>query len=173
MPAANDTYAERNNDVDSPLKTFCATLSVPFKVKANEPIPVTGYAQVGISGLKKVQVWVHKDGDELPTNDRYFTQAPWSDAKILAPPEQWGGGIADDRIPPATQGFDSETGLPTTWPIRLSMAHWAALLPGLPPGEYTFRCRTIDEKGIGQPLPRPFRKSGHSAIEQLSITVEA
>lgn len=43
---ANDTYGEQNNDVDSPLKTFCATLSLPAKVKANEPIPVTGYAQV-------------------------------------------------------------------------------------------------------------------------------
>ena len=170
---ANDTYGEQNNDVDSPMKTFCATLSIPATVKANEPIPVTGYAQVGISGLKKVQVWVHKDGDELPPNDRHFAQAPWSDAKILPPPEAWGGGIADNRIPPATMGFDTETGQPTTWPIRLSMAHWATLLPGLAPGEYTFRCRTIDDKGIGQPLPRPFKKSGHSAIEQLPITVEA
>lgn len=170
---ANDTYGEQNNDVDSPLKTFCATLSLPAKVKANEAIQVTGYAQVGISGLKKVQVWVHKDGDELPTNDRYFAQAPWNDAQILSPPDVWGGGIAENRIPPATMGFDSETGQPNSWPIRLSMAHWATVLPGLAPGEYTFRCRTIDDKGIAQPLPRPFRKSGHAAIEQLSITVEA
>ncbi|MCA9121697.1 MAG: molybdopterin-dependent oxidoreductase [Planctomycetaceae bacterium] len=170
---ANDTYAEQNNDVDSPLKTFCATLSLPGRVKANEPIPVTGYAQVGISGLKKVQVWVHRDGDELPANDRYFSQAPWTDANILAPPEAWGGGITDNRIPATTLGFSPDTGQPTRWPIRLSMVHWAALLPGLAPGEYTFRCRTIDDKGIGQPLPRPFRKSGHAAIEQLSLTVEA
>ncbi|MDA1050767.1 MAG: molybdopterin-dependent oxidoreductase [Planctomycetota bacterium] len=170
---ANDTYGEQNNDVDSPLKTFCATLSLPATVKANEPIPVTGYAQVGISGLKKVQVWMQKDGDELLANDRYFSRAPWLDAEILPPPEVWGGGIADNRIPPSTKGFDSETGQPTVWPIRCSMVHWAALLPGLPSGEYTFRCRTIDEKGNGQPLPRPFRKSGHAAIEQLSVTVEA
>ncbi|MBC8355474.1 MAG: molybdopterin-dependent oxidoreductase [Planctomycetes bacterium] len=170
---ANDTYGEKNNDVDSPMKTFCATISVPSKVKANEPIPVTGYAQAGISGLKKVQVWIHKDGDELPENDRYFLQAPWQDAKILPPPKVWGGGIADNRIPTPTMNFDSDTGQPTTWPIRCSMAHWAALIPGLAPGEYTFRSRTIDEKGIGQPLPRPFRKSGHAAIEKLSIRVEA
>ena len=62
---ANDTYAEQNNDVDSALKTFCATLSIPFRVKAGEPIPVSGYAQVGISGLRKVQVWIHRDGDEF------------------------------------------------------------------------------------------------------------
>ncbi len=170
---ANDTYGEQNNDVDSPMKTFCATISLPATAKANEPIPVTGYAQSGISGLKKVQVWMHKEGDELPANDRYFSQAPWRDADILPPPDVWGGGIADNRIPPGTMSFDSETGRPTVWPIRCSMVHWATLLPGLPPGEYTFRCRTIDDKGIAQPLPRPFGKSGHSAIEQLPITVEA
>ena len=36
---ANDTYAEQNNDVDSPLKTFAATLSTPAEVKQGEPIP--------------------------------------------------------------------------------------------------------------------------------------
>src|SRR6202165_5290895 len=39
---ANDTYAEGNNDVDSSLKTFAATISVPKEVKPGEPIPVTG-----------------------------------------------------------------------------------------------------------------------------------
>ena len=36
---ANDTYANGNNDVDSPLKTFAATLSVPEQVAAGQPIP--------------------------------------------------------------------------------------------------------------------------------------
>jgi hypothetical protein len=49
--------------------------------------------------------------------------------------------------------------------------HWAALLPGVPAGEYSLRCRTIDEKGMAQPMPRPFEKSGHSAIESVDITV--
>lgn len=170
---ANDTYAEQNNDVDSPMKTFCATISLPSKVKANEAIPVTGYAQVGISGLKKVQVWVHRDSEELPSNDRYFASAPWQDAEILAVPTDLGGGLPGDRIPADTMGFDDVTGQPKVWPIRCSMVHWAVNLKGLAPGEYTFRCRTIDDKGIAQPLPRPFRKSGHSAIEQLSLQVEA
>jgi len=39
-------------------------------------------------------------------------------------------------------------------------------------GEYTLRSRTIDEKGIAQPMPRPFRKSGHAAIEEKSVTVK-
>ncbi len=170
---ANDTYAEKNNDIDSPMKTFCATISLPSTAKANEPIPVTGYAQVGISGLNKVQVWAHNDADELPSDDRYFATAPWQDAEILEFPQTLGGGIPNNRIPENTFGFNSDTGQPSTWPIRCSMVHWAASLPGLAPGEYTFRCRTIDEHGIAQPLPRPFRKSGHAAIEQLSIRVDA
>ena len=55
--------------------------------------------------------------------------------------------------------------------MRLTNAHWAAVLPGLKKGEYTFRCRTIDEKGHAQPMPRPFRKSGHAAIESVVIRV--
>ncbi len=169
---ANDTYGEKNNDVDSPLKTFCETISLPKKVKPGQPIPVTGYAQVGISGLKKVQVWVQNDDEERVAGDKYFTKAPWSDAEILPPPKNWGGDIADNRIPMPTQGFDPETGQPQTWPLRLSKAHWAALLPGLPPGKYTFRCRTIDDNGAAQPMPRPFMKSGRAAIDQVGFTVE-
>ena len=173
ISAANDTYAHGNNDLDSPLKTFCATLSVPRKVKPGEPIPVTGYAQVGISGLQKVQVWMHNDEDDLPAGDRYHTKAPWRDAEILPPPKSWGGDLPEGRIPLPTHSFDPKTGRPKSWPIRLSRAHWAVLLPGLPPGQYTLRCRTIDAKGAAQPLPRPFRKSGRAAIEQIPITVKA
>jgi hypothetical protein len=46
-------------------------------------------------------------------------------------------------------------------------------MPGLPAGDYTLRCRTVDEKGIAQPLPRPFRKSGHAAIESVSLKIRA
>ena len=56
--------------------------------------------------------------------------------------------------------------------MRLGKIHWAALLPGLPAGEYTLRSRTIDEKGLAQPMPRPFQKSGHAAIESGEITVK-
>jgi hypothetical protein len=59
------------------------------------------------------------------------------------------------------------------WPLPLGKIHWAALLPGLPPGDYTFRSRTIDSAGIAQPMPRPYRKSGHSAIESVNVKVRA
>jgi DMSO/TMAO reductase YedYZ molybdopterin-dependent catalytic subunit len=170
---ANDTYAGGNNDVDSPLKTFAATLSVPAETRAGSPIPVTGYAQVGISGLSKVQVWIAPSGEQWPAEDKYFVTAPWIDAQLLPPPRQWGGDLPGGTIPDGTAGFDPASGQPLTWPMRLCKVHWAALLPGLPAGAYTLRSRTIDEKGIAQPLPRPFRKSGHSAIESVAINVSA
>src|SRR5262249_59746159 len=51
---ANDTYANGNNDIDSALKTFAATISVPGQVKRGEAIPITAYAHVAVAGLSKV-----------------------------------------------------------------------------------------------------------------------
>lgn len=167
---ANDTYIDGNNDVDSPLKTWAATLSVPKEVAVNQPIPVTGYAQVGISGLSKVQVWICPKDTE-PEGDPNFTTANWTDATILAPPKVWDGDLPDGKIPAGTLGFDADGG-PKSWPMRLSKIHWAALMPSLPAGEYRLRSRTVDEKGHAQPLPRPFKKSGHAAIEQVSLVVK-
>ena len=45
------------------------------------------------------------------------------------------------------------------------------LLKDLKPGDYTVHCRTIDNKGIAQPLPRPFKKSGRNAISKAQLTV--
>ena len=116
-------------------------------------------------------MWLHNHEDPLPPGEQYFADAPWKDADILPPPTRWGGGLADGKIPAETLGFDE--GKPVRWPLRLTKVHWATLLAGLPPGQYTFRSRTIDEKGMAQPLPRPFRKSGHATIEQVHIDVEA
>lgn len=161
---ANDTYANGNNDLDSPLKTFAATLKVPTEAKANQPLSITGYAQVGIAGLAKVQVWVNPIGKPWPADDPYFTTAPWTDAHILP--------LSKQGVPKGTLGFDAN-GQPRTWPMRLAKAHWAALLPGLPAGEYVLRCRTIDAKGQAQPMPRPFKKSGRCDIETVKVTITA
>jgi DMSO/TMAO reductase YedYZ molybdopterin-dependent catalytic subunit len=161
---ANDTYIDGNNDVDSPLKTFAATLNVPNPAPANRPIAITGYAQVGVSGLSKVQVWVEPTGKDWPADDPYFTRAPWVDAEILGPPKE--------PVPAGTFGFD-EKGRPKTWPMKLAKAHWAALVPALAAGEYTLRCRTIDANGHAQPMPRPFKKSGRCDIEAVKLVVKA
>ncbi len=164
---ANDTYAEANNDVDSSLKTFAATISAPRDPKPGKPIPVTGYAQVGMAGLSKVQVWIQSNAVPFPSGDRYFATAPWTDAEILPPPRDWG-----TEIPRETMGFDSTTGKPRAWPMRLTKVHWAVLMPALAPGRYTLRTRAIDAKGVAQPFPRPFQKSGHAAIEAVEIIVK-
>lgn len=167
---ANDTYANQNNDVDSDLKTFCASLSCPDRIAANQPIPVTGWAQAGISGLAKVQVWIQDKSVSWPKVDRYFSDAPWQDAEILNLPDNWQTGLANADTLKQTHLF-TDQGTPKSWPMSLTKAHWAFLHPGLPTGEYVLRCRTIDRNGVAQPMPRPFRKSGHAAIEERRIIV--
>ncbi len=168
---ANDTYAEQNNDVDSPLKTFAATLVAPTTAKANEPLAVSGYAQVGMAGLAKVQVSLESNATPRPEQDPWFTTAPWVDAELLPVPKQW-PVLGNGQVPPATLGFDA-AGVPQSWPMRLTKAHWAIVLPGVAAGEYSLRCRTIDLQGHAQPLPRPFQKSGHAAIESIVVKVTA
>ena len=53
------------------------------------------------------------------------------------------------RLLKGALGFDAD-GNPRRWPMPLAKAHWAALLPGLPAGEYTLRCRTIDATGAAR-----------------------
>jgi DMSO/TMAO reductase YedYZ molybdopterin-dependent catalytic subunit len=169
---ANDTYAEGNNDVDSPLKTFARVISLSKEAKANEPLPVTGLAQVGISGLQKVQVWATPADEAWPADDPYFAKAPWKDAEILPAPSKWGGDLPEGKLSGTPFGFDPASGRPRRWPQPLTKAHWVAELPGLPAGKYTFRCRTIDENGNAQPMPRPFDKSGRSGIEEKPLVVK-
>jgi len=171
-PHGNDTYAEKGNDVDSPLKTFAATLSVPEEVPAGQRIPISGYAQVGVGGLSKVQAWITPEDAETPPDDPHFATAPWRDMEVLPPPTSWGGGLPENKLPTPVFGFDSATGRPNTWPMKLCLVHWAGVLDGLPAGTYTLRCRAVDAKGLGQPMPRPFRKSGHAALEQVRIVVK-
>lgn len=167
---ANDTYALENNDIDSPLKTFAATVSVPEPARASEPIKVWGYAQSGISGLSRVQVWVHPKSAAWPADDPWFTRAPWSDAKLQPAPAEWGDGLPGG-IPENVAGFDTATRRPKSWPLHFAKAYWSTVLPGLPAGDYLLRCRTIDEKGQAQPMPRPFLKSGHCDIQSVPLRV--
>lgn len=169
---ANDTYQGGNNDLDSWMKTFARFLHHPGRAKPNQPIPLTGLAQVGISGLKNVQVWVTPKSTKLDADDPYFTKADWKDATVLQPPKDWGGKLKDGKLPLPVRGFDAKTGTPKSWPMPYTIAHWAMLLPGLPAGKYDLRCRTIDANGLAQPLPRPFRKSGRNIIERATLIID-
>lgn len=154
LAVANDTYIDGNNDVESPLKTFARTLAFPRTIKPGQAQRVWGLAQVGISGLSKVQVWVAPAGEKAAEDDPYFAKAPWKDAEILPPPAAW-------------------EGKPARWPLPFTKAHWTAELPAMAEGGHVFRCRTIDGNGVAQPMPRPFAKSGHAAIEEVPFAVRA
>lgn len=173
---ANDTYAKGNNDIDSLMKSMARFISKPRRGKAGRPIPLTGLAQVGVNGVSKVQAWLHPKDKPLPKGDPYFQKAPWRDMEILPPPGDFGGGLPADSIGPGVtppvHGFDSKTGRPASWPQVYALAHWAGLLPGVPAGRYDLRCRAINNRGIAQPLPRPYRKSGHCDIERVSLVVQ-
>ncbi|MBN1419057.1 MAG: molybdopterin-dependent oxidoreductase [Planctomycetes bacterium] len=169
---ANDTYARWNNDIDSSLKTFARFISWPKTLRAGEPIPLTGLAQVGVSGLARVQVWIRPAGEPLPADDPHLARGEWKDAQILGPPDRWGGGLPDDAGPAPAFGFDPGTSRPRDWPMQNTIAHWAVLLPPVAAGAYELRARTIDAAGIAQPMPRPFPKGGRNAIQVIPISVE-
>ena len=168
---ANDTYAEWNNDTVSHIKTCARFIHFPKKVKAGQPAPVTGVAQVGMSGLSKIQYCLHPKDKPLPADDPYLTKADWKDADMLPAPEHWGGGLVDGKLPPVPRQIDAD-GKPHRWPIPNTIVHWATLLTIRQSGQYDLRCRTIDAKGIAQPMPRPFPKSGNNTIQKVTILAE-
>ncbi len=170
---ANDTYAEWNNDTVSHIKTCARFIHTPEKIKAGESAAITGVAQVGMSGLSKVQYWLSPQGKALAKDDPHFSKGQWKDADILPPPEHWGGGLADGKLPPVPRQIDTASGKPHEWPLRNAFAHWATLITAPRPGKYVLRCRTIDANGVAQPMPRPFAKSGHNAIQKVQIVAEA
>ncbi len=170
---ANDTYAKANNDIDSHMKSYARILKWPKEksVKAGESFPLTGVAQSGMSGLKKVQYWISSKAEELPEDDHYFTQGNWKDAQILPPPDHWGNSLRDGKLPEIPLQFD-EDGTPLVWPPVYTIAHWAVLIPGIEKaGEYEVFVRTIDRNDVAQPMPRPFDKSGGNQIQWVPLNV--
>jgi hypothetical protein len=169
---ANDSYAGANNDIESPIKTQARLINAPKEIQAGKPAAVTGLAQVGMSGLSKVQYCVHLQDQPWPEGDPHFSTAAWQDATILPPPKDWGGGLPAGKLPPVPTQINPATGQPYVWPIRYAIVHWAALLPSLPAGKYDLLCRTIDANGIAQPMPRPLPKTGSNAIHQVTLNVK-
>jgi DMSO/TMAO reductase YedYZ molybdopterin-dependent catalytic subunit len=168
---ANDSDAELNNDPENALKTRARFINTPKEIPSGRPAALTGMAQVGISGLDKVQYCVHAQKDPWPANDPYRSEAAWKDAAILPPPADWGGGLPDGKLPPTTQ-TDPVTGKPLRWPLPYTIVHWAALLPGLDPGSYDLCCRTIDANGIAQPMPRTMPRTGFNELHTVALVVK-
>lgn len=166
---ADDTYANGNNDINSWLKTFARFGDFSDKPAADKVTPIHGNAQVGISGLAKVQWWLRSVAEPLPQDDPHFTKAPWRDARIVAFDGDAIRGFGHAALHPAQ--FDSQTKLPREWPLRYTLCRWTAELPKLAAGKYELRCRTIDTNGVAQPMPRPFAKSGRNGIQVMKLEV--
>jgi hypothetical protein len=166
---ADDTYANGNNDINSWLKTFARFALLPEKIGASDELTIQGNAQVGVSGLAKVQYWVRPIDEPLPKGDRYFNSAPWQDARIVPFDTEAIHGLSTAPLHP-TQ-FDPATRQPRSWPLRYTLCRWTAEPRRLAPGKYELRCRTIDLGGNGQPMPRPFAKSGRNNIQMVPLEV--
>ena len=171
---ANDSDAEPNfnNDTESPMKTRARFINAPKEIAPEKPSALTGMAQIGISGLGKVQYCLHSQKEPWPAEDPDWIKGDWKDATVLPPPTDWGAGLPGGKLPANTSQFDPAKGTPLQWPMRYTIVHWAALLPGLPAGSYDLCCRTIDGNGIAQPMPRPLLRTGFNAIHRVTLIVK-
>ena len=165
---SNDSDAELNNDPENSLKTRARFINEPKEIRSGKPAAITGFAQVGISGLGKVQYCIHAAKDPWPPEDPYRLKADWKDARILPPPSSWGGGLPGGKLPETNQ-TDPQNGTPLHWPLRYAIVHWAALLPALQAGSYELCCRTVDGNGIAQPLPRTLPRTGYNALQIVTV----
>ena len=168
---SDDTYANGNNDTNSWLKTFARFAEMPEEIKSSQPLTIQGKAQVGVSGLAKVQYWLRPADEPWPADDPYFTKAPWQDARIL--PFDADAISAFDRKKLHPAQFDSATQQPHEWPMRNTLCHWTTEPRKLAAGAYEIRCRTIDLAGAAQPMPRPFPKSGKNDLQRVNLVCHA
>ena len=150
---------------------FARFSEIPEEIKSSAPLTIQGKAQVGVSGLAKVQYWLRPANEPWPADDPYFTKAPWQDARILPFDSAALAAFDQKKLHPAQ--FDPATRQPREWPMRNTLSHWTTEPRKLMPGTYEIRCRTIDLAGAAQPMPRPFPKSGKNDIQRVSLVCQA
>ncbi len=162
---ANDTYAEQNNDPESPLKTAAYLDSLPAKIPISRIITVSGLVISGLSGLKRVEYSLSRADAKADDAEQ------WTETQLEAPPADWStvlpAGVSSRQI----LGFNPQTGQPATWPLRYSMVSWSVSLKGLAPGKYSLRARAVDLNGFAQPEPRSNQKAGRNALEAREFEV--
>ncbi len=173
---ANDTYAEKNNDPQSPMKTL-ARLDVHTaqSFPKGEPVVIRGVAVVGGSGLKRVEYWLRKDQGThgvLSREDPAWATAEWKEIPLLsAPPARWAAILPGGKFPGDVHFLDPLAGTPRVWPLPFSWMPWTVTLEALPPWAYEFRVRAVDLNGFAQPEPRPNNQSGIADVPCLTFVV--
>lgn len=170
----NDTYAERNNDPDSPMKTAAYLDKLPEEFSNGRTIYVTGLVISGLSGLERVEYWLHRVEPGKPPvsyDDSVYRAAQWAPCQLELEPSDWSHVLPEGISARDVLGFDSTTQRAKTWPLRYGMASWSLALRDLAPGEYELRVRAVDLNGFAQPEPRPILKAGKNAIEAYRFAV--
>ncbi|HSI64156.1 MAG TPA: molybdopterin-dependent oxidoreductase, partial [Candidatus Saccharimonadia bacterium] len=165
---ANDTYANQNNDPESHLKTAAYIDTAPATFPGGQAVHFGGLAMVGLSGLKRVESWLHRvevGSKPVVQDDETYRAAQWTECALEAPPDDWSQLLPAGISSRSVLGFDPRTGQPATWPLRYTMVNWSATLSGLKPGTYEFRARAVDLNGFAQPEPRPVPKTGKNAVQ--------
>ena len=129
---------------------------------------------VGLSGLKRVESWLHRvevGSTPVVQDDETYRAAQWTECALEAPPEDWSQVLPAGVSSKSVLGFNPLTGQPATWPLRYTMVNWSATLSGLKPGTYEFRARAVDLNGFAQPEPRPVPKTGKNAVQMHRFEV--
>lgn len=173
----NDSYAGGTgggNDTESPMKSCAYSITVAPTSPAGKPIAICGRAQVGTSGLSKLQYLISPVDQPPTSDDPWLTQRAWTDAEIAPPPETWGGRLPNGKLPEIPLQFDTKSGLPLTWPLRYTVCLWgrSRQVSSLEAIKYTQGRLTVME--IAQPLPRPvdkFSSSGQNDLRSAPILV--
>ncbi len=164
----NDTYAEKNNDPESHLKTAAYLDDV---VVSGRTAQVGGWAVNGLSGLSHVETWLRPAGPAvLKDEDPAWQTAVWQPA-ALDPQPDWASVLPAGVSPKQVLGFDRQTGRPLSWPLRYSMVGFSTTLRDLKPGRYEVRARTVDLNGFAQPEPRDLQKSGKNGIQVRTFEI--
>lgn len=173
---ANDSYAEKNNDPQSPMKTLARhDVHGRTAYQKGEAVEIRGVAVVGGSGLARVEYWLRRDQGThgvLAMDDPAWAGAEWKEARLdREPPAGWASGLPGGKFPDQVHFLDPEGGRPRVWPLPFSWVAWSVHLEGLEPWAYEFRVRAVDLNGYAQPEPRPNPQSGIAEVPCRTFVV--
>jgi len=173
---ANDSYAQANNDPQSPMKTLARMdVHASENFMKGEPVVVRGIAVVGASGLERVEYWLRKDQGThgvLAPDDPAWATAEWKEIPLpKAPPANWTASLPGGRLPAGVPFFEDGGARAREWPAPFTWVPWTLRLEGLAPWAYELRVRAVDKNGFAQPEPRPNNQSGIADIPCRTFVV--
>ena len=176
---ANDTYQpgqQRHRQPDEdvrPLRSRCRRPRGPASRSRSR-----GIAQVGVSGLAKVQYWLHPAGEPLPRRRPALHARRLARRRDPAAARRLGRRAARRRLARHAAPVRPGTGPPRQWPLRYTVAHWAAELPALRARRATTcaagpSTRTASPSRCPAPSPRAAGPTSRSCAGDRSLAAQA